>query len=466
MAQPQIVDITRLIDDQKIRWFNIRLVLLSFIVVLTDGYDIGAAAFAAPALVKDWHLNRAELGPLFSAGLFAGLFGPPILGFLADRFGRKAVIVGGATFFGLFTLASVVATSLPTLIALRFIAGIGIAGVLPIAVALNNEFAPRRLRATMIVLMFSGVTFGGGLPGIVAANFMADYGWQILFWVGGLLPITAAVLLAFALPESPKFLALQPDRQKDLARLAQQIQPGAPVNPDARFVIGGEENRERFQMRALFAGRLAFITPLFWITNAVNLMIFYFVNQWMPTLLSTAGVSVEHAAIATALFQFGGTLGGIVIMRPLDKFGFIPVPILFGCAIPIMACIGLPSLSETAIMGLVGAAGFCLLGLQFGNIALESNMFPTYIRSWGVGSCFAAGRVGSVFGPLVGGLLVAQHVPLRDMFLIASIPLAIGFIAAAVLTPLYSAELRRQVSLADERRGQPWSGGAQVRAET
>lgn len=449
MAQPQIMDVTRLIDEQKIRWFNIRLVLLCFIIVLTDGYDIGAAAFAAPALVKEWGLNRAELGPLFSAGLIAGLIGPPLLGFFADRIGRKIAIVGGALFFGVFTLASVVATSLPTLIALRFIAGIGIAGVLPIAVALNNEFAPRRLRATMIVLMFCGVTFGGGLPGVVAANFMAEYGWQVLFWVGGLLPILAAILLAVSLPESPKFLALHEARHGDLAKLVREIRPDMPVSPDTQFVIRGEENRAQFSMKALFAGRLALITPLFWISNAVNLMIFYFVNQWMPTLLSGAGVSVQHAAIATTLFQFGGTLGGVVIMRPLDKFGFIPVPILFACAIPVMACIGLPGLSEPTIMALIAAAGFCLLGLQFGNIALESNVFPTYIRSWGVGSCFAAGRVGAVIGPLVGGLLVARHVSLRDMFFIASVPLALGLVAAAILTPLYKAELRRQVALAD-----------------
>jgi AAHS family 4-hydroxybenzoate transporter-like MFS transporter len=466
MAPSQIVDITRLIDGQRIRWFNISLVLVSFFVVLTDGYDIGAAAVAAPALVKEWHLDHGQLGPMFSAGLFAGLFGPPIFGFFADRYGRKAVIVGGAVFFGIFTLASVLATSLMTMIVLRFIAGIGISGVLPIAVALNNEYAPRRIRATMIVVMFSGVTFGGGLPGVIAANFMADYGWQVLFWVGGLLPVAAGLLAAFILPESPKFLALRPDRQKDLATLARRINPDVPVSPDAQFVISGEQNRARFSIKAIFAGRLALLTPMFWITNAVNLMIFYFVNQWMPILLSTAGVTVEHAAIATTLFQFGGTLAGLIIMRPLDKYGFIPVPILFACAIPVMASIGQPGLSEGTIMVLVGAAGFCLLGLQFGNISLESNIYPTYIRSWGVGSCFAAGRVGSVFGPLVGGILVARHVPLQDMFYIASVPLAVGLIAAIVITPLYKTELRHQLALADNERDAAWSGGVQLKAET
>jgi MFS transporter, AAHS family, 4-hydroxybenzoate transporter len=171
-------------------------------------------------------------------------------------------------------------------------------------------------------------------------------------------------------------------------------------------------------------------------------MIFYFVNQWTPILLSSAGISVAHAAIATALFQFGGTLGGLVIMRPLDKYGFIPVPILFACAIPIMICIGLPGLGETAIMILIAAAGFCLLGLQFGNIASSPNVFPTYIRSWGIGSCFAAGRCGSVVGPVVGGILIGMKLPLQTLFLIAALPLVIGLVAAAILTPLYKARLR------------------------
>jgi MFS transporter, AAHS family, 4-hydroxybenzoate transporter len=185
---------------------------------------------------------------------------------------------------------------------------------------------------------------------------------------------------------------------------------------------------------------------MFWLSNAINLMIFYFVNQWIPTILSTNGVPVERAVLAITAFQFAGTLGGLAIMRPLDKFGFIPVPILIGIAIPVVACIGLPGLSEGVTIALVAAAGFCLLGLQFGNIASETNMYPTYIRSWGVGSCFAAGRVGSVIGPLVGGILIGMRLPTQYLFFIAAIPLAIGLINAILLTPLYRAEMMRSGS--------------------
>ena len=439
MAQAQEFDVTRFINEQKISSFHVRLIILCFLVVLIDGYDIGAVAFAGPALVREFHLNRAQLGPVFAAGLFAGLFGPPVLGYFADHFGRRTAVIVGIVFFGVFTVASVWVGSIQQLIYLRFIAGLGIAGVLATVVPLITEFAPQRARATMFVLMFCGVTFGGGLPGFVAARFMATEGWRLLFWIGGLLPIVLAVFLYFVLPELVKYLTLRPERQAELAQLLRRINPSVAIPAGVRFVLGGEENAKRFSFKAIFAGRLALVTPLFWIVNAVNLMVFYFVNQWMPTILSNAGISVEHAAIATTLFQFGGTAGGLVIMRPLDKYGFLPVPILFAIAIPIIFCIGLPGLSEPVILTLVTAAGFCLLGLQFGNIATENNVYPTALRSFGVGSCFGAGRVGSVFGPVVGGILIGMNVSLQHLFYIAAIPLVLGLIAAVVLAPIYRA---------------------------
>ena len=448
MAQAQTVDLARIIDAQKLNKFHLGLVLMCFFMVMADGYDIGAVAFAAPALVREWHISPQALGGLFSAGLFAGLFGPPILGWIADHYGRRTALIGGLFFFGIFSWASILAQDLTTLSALRFIAGIGIAGVLPIATALVNEYAPRRFRATLFILMFSGVTFGGGMPGIVANRYMATEGWHILFWVGGLAPIFVAIVAIFVLPESIKFLSLKRERHPQLVRQIERMQPGLNLDPNADYTIGGEDNREKFSYGAIFKGRLAIITPLFWLSNAINLMIFYFVNQWMPTILSNNGVPVEHAVLAVTGFQFAGTLAGLIIMRPLDKFGFIPVPILFACAIPIIACIGLSGLSVGMTIALVSAAGFCLLGLQFGNIATETNMYPTYIRSWGVGACFGAGRVGSVIGPIVGGYLIGMHISMQSLFMIAAIPLVIGLINAIVLTPLYRREWQGQAAAA------------------
>lgn len=442
MAQAQTVDLSRIIDAQKITAFHITLVVVCFLTVMADGYDIGAAAFAAPVLIREWHVSPAALGGLFSAGLVAGLIGPPVMGWIADHYGRRVAIIGGLLFFGVFTWASVLSQDLTQLIWLRFIAGIGISGVLAIATALVIEYAPRRIRATLFIVMFSGVTFGGGVPGLVAKAYIATEGWQILFWVGGLAPIVVAFIAMFTLPESIKFLSLKRERYPQLVAQIERLQPGLNLDPNGTFIIGDEVNKEKFSYGAIFKGRLAWITPMFWLSNAVNLMIFYFINQWTPTILANAGYPVGDAVLAATAFQFAGTLGGLVIMRPLDKFGFIPVPILFACAIPIVALIGLPGLPEPAIMLLVAASGFCLLGLQFGNISCETNVYPTYIRSWGVGACFGAGRVGSVVGPIVGGWLITMKVPTQDLFYLAAVPLVIGLINAAILTPIYRSAVR------------------------
>jgi len=453
-----IVDVTEVLDRQKITSFNVGLLILAFLVMMTDGYDLGAAAFAGPGLIKEWGLRGPELGVLLSSSLAAGFFGPPFLGYLADHYGRKRVIVAGAFAFGLFTLAAVATTSLNQLVGTRILTGIALAGTLPIVVALTNEFAPKHARATMVVLMFTGVTFGGGLPGLIAAKYMAMHGWRILFWVGGLAPLAIASVLLFALPESVKYLTLHPARRDDLVTMLKRIDNSLQIGPDTQFFISGEQNRPRFSVGALLEGPLAVLTPLYWTSNFVTLMVFYFINQWMPTVLSSSGVSVEQAAIATTLFQFGGTLAGLLSMRFLDKVGFLPVPILFACAIPIVIGIGVPGLSPVALIALVASAGFCLLGLQFGNIATEANIYPTYIRSWGVGSNFAVARIGGGLGPLLGGLAFGAHLPGPQIFMIAAAPLVIGLLAALLIVPRYRAQLQRQRS--DTEAASPVQQGA------
>ena len=438
----RVIDIERVFDDQKIGSFHIKLLLLSFLVLMTDGFDLGAAAYAGPGILKEWNLSGRELGALFSSSIAAGFIGPPLFGFLSDKFGRKRVIVCGAYFFGLFTLAAVLTNSLNELIVVRALAGVALGGMLPIVVTLNNEFAPARVRATLVVLIFTGVTFGGGLPGFVAAKLMAEHGWRILFWIGGIAPIVIASILAITLPESIKFLALRPRRRNELVTLLKTLRSDLVIDSDTEFVISGEENRSRFSMPALLAGRLAIITPLYWISNFVAVMSLYFMNQWMPTVLSASGIPVAQAAIATTLFQFGGTLAGLISMRFLDKYGFIPVPILFGCSIPIIACIGMPILSSYFLLALMFGAGFCILGVQFGNIATEANIYPTYIRAWGVGSNFAIGRIGGALGPLLGGFAFGAKLPAQQIFLIATLPLIIGLIATLAIMPLYQTHIR------------------------
>ena len=221
-----VFDVTKLVDEQKVGAFTIRVVIISFAIMLFDGYDLLAASYGAPALVADWHIQPAQLGPMFSASPFGMVLGAPLLGWLGDKWGRRRAIIFGALLFGCFSLACATATSIPELMLLRFMTGIGLGGMLPNITALNAEFAPRRLRATLVVVMFSGVAVGGSLPGLAVALLPA-YGWQGLYVIGGVAPIILAVIMYFWLPESIKFLTLKHPKEAR-ARIAQLVRELRP----------------------------------------------------------------------------------------------------------------------------------------------------------------------------------------------------------------------------------------------
>jgi AAHS family 4-hydroxybenzoate transporter-like MFS transporter len=437
MASTREFDVSRFIDERKMNRFNAALVAWSFFIVLFDGYDISAISFAAPELIKAWSVtNRAALGPVFSASLFGILIGSPLFGYLGDRYGRKLAVIGSCLVFGAFTLAACWASSLHDLLYLRFLAGIGIGGLLPNLIALNAEYAPRRFRATMIILMFTGITFGGSVPGGVSVWLVPHYGWQAIFVLGGVLPLVMAVAAALWLPESLKHLVVK--ENVNARALLATLNPGVSIGADTRLMVADEKVYKGFNPKYLFEGGLAFITPLLWICFACNLMGFYFLISWLPTLLTGAKLPPSEAAIATALVQIGGTVGGLALARPLDAKGFLPVTILFACAVFAMGALGYVSLSSTAaLMIIVFLAGFCVLGLQFGLNASSAMIYPTSVRSNGSGWAFGVGRVGSVLGPIVGGVLIGMKVPLQELFLWATVPFLAGTIACIALTRLY-----------------------------
>jgi AAHS family 4-hydroxybenzoate transporter-like MFS transporter len=437
MAQENALDISRLVDDRSMNAFNASLVILSFFVILIDGYDIAAVAYAGPFLVKEWGLtSMAALGLAFSSGLIGILIGAPMFGYVGDRYGRKKAIIGSCLTFGVFTLAAAKAGSVPTLATLRFLAGIGIGGLLPNIIAINAEFAPKRVRATMIIIMFTGITFGGAVPWGISYWLAPQYGWQLLFWVGGVAPLLISLAVLLWMPESIKFLVVKAKNQ-EVARLVARLSPSLNVAPSTTFVIRDEQNYAGFAPHLLFADGLHYLTPLLWVLFVCNLMVFYFTSQWLPTVLPSVGISREIGAGALALFQLGGTIGGLILSRQLDKKGLMPVVILFLLSMPIVAAIGYSTGSVPVLLVVTFLAGFCLLGLQFGINATSAMLYPTSIRSNGSGWAFGVGRFGSIAGPLIAGFLLDMHLPLQQVFLVLLIPLAIGTVASFVMARLY-----------------------------
>ncbi|MFO1410775.1 MAG: MFS transporter [Steroidobacteraceae bacterium] len=432
-----------LVDGQRFGRFGLELLLLSFLAMFADGYDLTAMGFAAPQLARAWHLPAASFAPVLTASLVGILAGAPFFGWLGDRRGRRGAILVSLLLIGAATLATAAATTRAQILALRFVSGLGIGGLMPNTIALNAELAPQRRRATLVVLMFTGITLGGAAPGPVAAWLVPGHGWPVLFWIGGTVPLLVAALLYLRLPESVKYLARRGARAAELRALLARMRPDLVLPPEARFALAGPEGGAGGAgtgaggAALLFRGALALFTPLLWVCFATALMTNFFLNSWLPLIFERVGMEPATAALASTLYHLGAAVGGVLVSLLLDRLGFIAIAGLLGGGVLAVALIGWPGLSHATITGCAALAGLTVLGAQFGNNAAAGLLYAPRVKSRGVGAALAVGRVGSIVGPLLGGWLLALHLPLQQLFLLAAAPMLVGTVAAALLARAY-----------------------------
>ncbi len=282
----EVVQVSRLLDQRGLSSFHYNLIFWCVLLSLIDGYDIAAIAFAAPHLVREWGLKPGALGPVFSASLIGILFGSAAFGWIGDRYGRKTALIASNLLFGVFTLAAAWSTSLDQLFWLRLLAGLGIGGVIPNVVAINTESAPRKLRATLALIGVGFVPLGGAIPGVVATTLVPTHGWQILFTIGGIVPIILALVGLFTLPESIKFMALHESQRAKMEKTIAALDPSFKVPANAKFVIEDEQQFPGFNPAYLFRQGLWLVTPLLWLLFALNLMGYFFLLSWTPTLMA------------------------------------------------------------------------------------------------------------------------------------------------------------------------------------
>ena len=440
------VDVVDLLDNAKLSRLHFNLIFWSFLIMVVDGFDLQAIGYVAPSLIKEWGLNRAAFGAAFSAGLVGMMIGATQGGTLGDRLGRKRTVLAGVLWFGLFTLVTAWVGGLSGLVALRFLAGIGLGCAVPNAIALNTEYAPKRLRATMVTLMFLGYTIGAALGGAAAAVLIPRFGWGAVFIAGGVAPLVVAALCARWLPESVRFQLLKGGAGERARRQLQAWFPQAGIGRDTELVLH-EEVRPGFSVGHLFKEKRAPFTMLLWICFIANLVTLHFIANWLPTVIESTGVPLQRAVIVTSLFQVGGTVGGIVISRLLDRGSLRPLVGFFALAALAIAAIGMFSRSELMLEAIVFAAGFFVVGTQFGLNALAGSSYPTFIRSTGVGWALGIGRIGSIMGPAVGGILIGLKLPLEQIFLWGAVPMLAGCIAATMLLRLRSEAIRAGADL-------------------
>lgn len=415
------VDIADVINGQNFGWFRASILSCSCVLMFIEGYDMQATAYAAPSMIQTWQINRANFGPVFAVGLFGYMIGAIFLGSLADRIGRKTVIVGGAVLFGIFTFATAFATSLPALLFLRLIAGAGLGGSVPTVIALTVEYTPSRSQATMISVLFAGYTIGGSAGGLIAAKLIPTFGWPIVFYIGGIAPILLAGILIPAMPESAKFLALRGHRPDRLASILMKVRGNRAFDRNTRFVFR-EKMPDGPPAKHLFTEGRATMTLLLWFAFASSLLGHQFLTSWLPTVLVGTGVPLAHALIAVALLHGGGTLGGLFTCRLLDKRGIPAIGIAFAAAAPLILLIASAGSSDALLMPVVFLSGVCSIGGHTGLQGIAGTLYPTSMRSAGTGWANGVGRIGSILGPLLGGFLISLGLPNSVLFRFAAVP--------------------------------------------
>ena len=432
------MDLNDLIDEQTIRTSSVVFLIIATLSMVADGYDISTMGFTVPELVKQWHVSPHALVPVLSAGVFGLLFGAPLLASIGDRFGRKKAIVMTLAAVSVFTLVSMAATSLNQFVVLRFLTGLGLGGLIPNVIALAAEAAPKRRRGVFVIIVNFGVPAGIALPGFVAALLVPRFGWPVLFLVGGVLSLAVGVCVLFYLQESIRYLLQRGDSDDEVRRVAQALRPDLRLDPRIRFTVPlqGSAVRRGGSPAKLFAGGLAFVTPVLWVVLAANQFTNFFTVSWLPTLLQFNGASTARAGINASLFSIGGLAGGATLLFVIDRFGVVPIVVLFSLGAPIVAAIGFVHVSPAVLGTIIAGAGFCVTGNNFGLNAVCGMIYPTAIRSKGAGWAQALGRVGALGAQIAGGALLARHLALVDVFIAPAFALVIGAVGAGFLAIL------------------------------
>ena len=433
MKTTPVLEVADAIDHSPIGRLHVRIFTLCVLCMIMDGFDVQALGYVAPALTREWGVAPSSLGPIFGAGNLGVLIGQLTFTMLADRIGRRPVLVAGTVLFALATLATSQVSTLAQLLTIRLIAGIGMGSIIPNATALVGEFSPQRVRIAWMTWLSIGFTAGAALGGFVAAWLIPAFGWRAVFYVGGTSPLLLAVAMFAWLPESLRWLVLHGKRSQYVARWLKRLDPGVPVDDDTRFVIK-EEKRAGVPAVHLFRDHRARATALLWIVNFMNQFNLVSLANWLPTVATRAGYSTATAVLIGTTLQVGGTLSPFLLTWFILRQGFVPVlTVTFAVAALSVAMIGYPGLSLAMLFVVVFIAGACVVGAQPSLNALAGSYYPTYLRSTGVGWALGIGRAGSIVGPVMAGQFLARQWTTTDIFLALAVPAVISIVAMLAL---------------------------------
>lgn len=425
------VDIGSVVDKAKFTSFHFNVVAWCLLIILFDGYDLAINGVVLPLLMQEWGLSAVQAGMLASTALAGMMFGAMFFGSLADKIGRKKVIMICIVLFSGLTFAGGFASNPTEFAILRFFAGLGIGGVMPNLVALTSEYAPQKMRSTLVTTMFSGYAVGGVMAALLGSWFTPNFGWQIMFFIAGI-PLFLLPLIWKFLPESLAFIVKE-NKQEEARRITCRLAPDLSVNEKMIFTLPKVDIPEAANVASLFRRGRTTNTLLFWLAFFTCLLTMYALSSWLPKLMMAAGYSMDNSLMFMMVMNIGavvGIIGGGILA---DRFHLKPVLMCLGMLGGIvMSLMGFQS-NQFLLYILVFLAGAASIGSQMLLYSYVAQYYPLAIRSTGIGWSSAIGRMGAIVGPILIGSLLGMNLPAYINFIVVGIPVLITAIAVALI---------------------------------
>jgi AAHS family 4-hydroxybenzoate transporter-like MFS transporter len=460
MAVSNTLDVSAVIERQKLNGFLVRLAAVSWIITFFDGFDGNLISFASPYFRAEYHLSTIQTGNIFSMGLFGTMVGGFVLGYLGDRIGRRPMVIFATAAFGVLTMCFAFANSYGSLFALRFIDGLPLGGMLPLAWALNTEYAPKRYRSTIVTVIMMGYSLGTGLGGPIAVWLIPKIGWKGVFVVGGAVSLLCALVLYKVLPESIRFLASKGRSPERIAEIVRRIEPQSTIPAGTSFIVADETSAAKdFRPGLLFRGELRAITPLIWMAYIASSFAVFFIVNWTPLVFEALKFSRTEAATAATLTSLMGAVGGLLLMRFTDNRGSIAITVMPITTFALLLIAAFVDLGHAPFMALDALIGLFLIGGHFGMHSIAGIFYPSIYRANGAGWATSVAKIGSITGPLAGGWILSTGLPVRHIFAVLAICPAVFAICIYAVGRIHTGMLGRetvaQIPDLRDRKGDP-----------
>ncbi|MDH7798309.1 AAHS family 4-hydroxybenzoate transporter-like MFS transporter [Beijerinckia sp. GAS462] len=408
MTTATVVNVSTVIN-RGIGRYQLWLFAICFLISLVDGLDSQIMSVTGPVMARDMQLPAGALGPLLSASQWGSLVGAFGIGFFADRWGRRQTLLACGLVFSIGTLATAWADSFTALFALRVITGLGVGGAVPCYLALAAEYAPENRRAGVVATILGAVPCGGIVAGLLGASLLGNFNWHVVYLVCGIFSLLVSLLVYLSLPESLSFMITRKHDPASIRSVLTKLQPSMSTIPNAKFIID-EEIRQDAPVKHLFTESRGPLTVVLWLAFFVNYLVLLGTLVWTPTLMKQAGMTIAEGSLALMFNNIGSILGIVIAGQILDRYRsalfWVLASVFLGGAIA-TSLIGYSAPHFLAVCFFSAIAGFCMGSGLSGLYALAAIIYPTFMRSTGIGWSSGFGRVGSSMGPLVVGLMFA-----------------------------------------------------------